>query len=252
MCGRFTLRASPEEVRETFGYAAQPNFPPRCNIAPTQPVAIVRSENAAPAFALVRWGLLPPWVKDIKAFPTLINARSEQATEKPAFRAAMRRRRCLVPADGFYEWQKTKTGKKQPYYIRRPDGGLFAFAGIWESWMDAEGNELETAAILTTSANALLAPIHDRMPVVVRKGDRERWLDSEHVPPGDLADILQPAPDGYFAAYPVSTRVNAVANDDEGLVAPLAEETTPPSVAKPKRGKGGSSGASGGGQMSLF
>ena len=167
MCGRFTLRVTPEQAREAFGYEAKPNFPPRYNIAPTQPVAIIREEQDRPEFALVRWGLIPPWVKDLKAFPTLINARSEQAAEKPAFRNAIRRRRCLIPADGFYEWQKTPTGKKQPFLIERPDSRVFAFAGLWESWMDAEGNELDSAAILTTQANETLAPIHDRMPVVI-------------------------------------------------------------------------------------
>lgn len=248
MCGRFTLRISPEEVRDAFGYPEQPNFPPRHNIAPTQPIAIVRGGLTGPSFALVRWGLLPPWVKDIKAFPTLINARSEQAADKPAFRAAMRRRRCLIPADGFYEWQKTPTGKKQPHYICKPDRRVFAFAGLWESWMDAEGNELETAAILTTRANAALEPVHHRMPVVISPVDHARWLDGDHVPPVEIADLLEPAPDGFFNAYPVSTRVNAVANDDAGLVVPMAEDTTPPAQPGGKRKKDPSDG----GQMSLF
>ena len=248
MCGRFALHVSPEQVREAYGYAAKPNFPPRYNIAPTQPVAIVREEQGKPEFALVRWGLIPPWVKDIRTFPTLINARSEQAAEKPAFRNAIRRRRCLIPADGFYEWQKTPTGKKQPFLIERPDSRVFAFAGLWESWMDAEGNELDSAAILTTQANETLAPIHDRMPVIIEPENYGKWLDADHVPPVELADLMAPARNDFFHAYPVSTRVNAVANDDEGLVAPLAEDTTPP--AQPK--KKAKDSKAGNGQMSLF
>ena len=176
-------------------------------------------------------------MKDIKAVPTLINARSEEAAGKPAFRAAMRRRRCLIPADGFYEWQKTGTGKKQPHFIRRRDGAVFGFAGLWESWMDADGNELETAAILTTAANDTLRPLHHRMPVVVAASDHARWLDARTYAPEDIADILRPAPDDVFTAYPVSTRVNAVANDDEGLIEPLGETETPPAPPKKRKGK---------------
>ncbi|MFN0262688.1 SOS response-associated peptidase [Tepidamorphus sp. 3E244] len=254
MCGRYLLRTSPEEVRDTFGYAAQPNFPPRYNIAPTQPIPIVREDagdRASPEFALVRWGLLPPWVKDIKDFPTLINARSEEAANKPAFRTAMRRRRCLIPADGFYEWQKAENGKKQPYLIQRPDAQVFAFAGLWETWMDAQGNELESAAILTTAANETLTPLHHRMPVVIEKEDRARWLHCDETSGDDISDLLKAAPEDYFRAFPVSTRVNSVANDDESLVVPLADEQTPAATDKEKPSAKKKPKA-GDGQMSLF
>ena len=144
----------------------QPNFPARYNVAPTQPVPIVRMFEGKRQFALVRWGLLPSWVKDPKAFALLINARGETAADKPAFRAAMKRRRCLIPADGFYEWQAVG-GRKQPFYVRAKSGAPFAFAGLWETWIGPNGEELETAAIVTTNANKTLAPIYDRMPVIV-------------------------------------------------------------------------------------
>lgn len=239
MCGRFTLATPPEQIRRYFGYAEQPNFPPRYNIAPTQPVAIVRSASGARQFALVRWGLLPPWVKDVKGFPLLINARSEEAAGKPAFRNAMRRRRCLVPADGFYEWQAPAAsgGRKAPFAVRRPDGGPFAFAGLWELYSDADGNEIETAAILTGAANHTLAPIHHRSPVVIEPADFDRWLDvsSDSVEP--VADLLRPPPDDFFTAFAVSTRVNAVANDDPGLILPVEGEAIPPQarLAEPAR-----------------
>jgi len=249
MCGRYSLTLPPQEIRAFMGFTEQPNFPPRYNIAPTQPIAIVRLVSGARSFTLMRWGLLPSWVKDPKDFPTLINARGESAATKPAFRAAMRRRRCLIPADGFYEWQKSGKGRKIPHLIRRPDGGPFAFAGLWETWMGATGEELDTAAIVTTDANERLTPLHDRMPVVVMPEDFDRWLDADANPPADVAGLLRPAPEDYFEAFPISTRVNSVANDDAEIQAPLAEDSTPPAEErKPekKRKKGDD------GQMSLL
>lgn len=228
MCGRYSLTLPPQEIRAFMGFLEQPNFPPRYNIAPTQPIAVVQLVSGARAFTLMRWGLLPSWVKDPGDFPTLINARGETAATKPAFRAAMRRRRCLIPADGFYEWQKTRHGRKVPHLIHRPDGGPFAFAGLWETWMGASGEELDTAAIVTTNANERLTPLHDRMPVVIMPGDFDRWLDADTHPPADVADLLVPAPEDYFTAFPISTRVNSVANDDAEIQLPLAEESTPP------------------------
>ncbi|MEJ8571687.1 SOS response-associated peptidase [Microbaculum marinum] len=250
MCGRYALTLPPQAVREFMGFLELPNFPPRYNIAPTQPIAVVRLSSGARSFTLMRWGLLPSWVKDPKDFPTLINARSEGAAAKPAFRAAMRRRRCLIPADGFYEWQKTHNGRKVPHLIRRPGGAPFAFAGLWESWMGADGSEIDTATIMTTAANDHLRPLHDRMPVIVMPDDFDRWLDATDRPADDVADLLRAAPEDYFEAFPISTRVNSVANDDADIQAPLAEPTTPPAEERkpqPKKAKGGD-----GGQMSLL
>ena len=180
MCGRYTLTASPEALRALFAYAEQPNLPQRFNIAPTQPIPIVRLVEGKRQFALVRWGLLPSWVKDPKTFTLLINARGEGVTDKPAFRAAMKRRRCLIPADGFYEWQKAGE-RKRPFYVHAKSGKPLAFAGLWETWTGPNGEELDTAAIVTTRANRTLAPIHDRMPVIVPPEAFDLWLNSNEV-----------------------------------------------------------------------
>ncbi|WP_436642985.1 SOS response-associated peptidase [Microbaculum sp. FT89] len=232
MCGRYSLSLPPQEIRAFFGFPEQPNYPPRYNIAPTQPIAVVRLVHGQRSFALMRWGLLPSWLKDPKGFPTLINARGDTVATKPAFRGAMRHHRCLIPADGFYEWQKTDLGRKVPHLIRRPDRGPFAFAGLWETWLGADGSELDTATIVTTDANKTLMPLHDRMPVVVQPRDFDRWLDAEANAPKDVADILEPAPEDYFEAFPISTRVNSVANDDPAIQTPLAEATTPPAETR--------------------
>jgi putative SOS response-associated peptidase YedK len=220
MCGRYAVTSAPEAIRALFGYPEQPNFPPRYNIAPTQPIAIVRLVDGKRQFALVRWGLLPPWVKDPKNFSLLINARGESLTDKPAFSAAVKRRRCLVPADGFYEWKAGKAGKagKQPYFVRAKSGGPIAFAGLWETWMGPNGEELETAAIVTTRANRTLGGIHDRMPAIVPPDAFNLWLDCAHVDVETAMTLVTPAPDAVLEAYEVSTAVNRTANDNPKLV----------------------------------
>ncbi len=227
MCGRFLLTAPPEAVAALFGVAGFHPFPPRYNIAPGQPLVIVREVAGRRRLELVRWGLLPGWVKNPTDFPTLINARSETALEKPAFRAAMRHRRCLVPATGFYEWQRA--GRiRQPMLIRPAEGGLVGFAGLWEEWIDGDGGVHETAAILTTAASADVAPIHDRMPAVIAPEDFSRWLDVTHVDSREAAGLLRPAPDGAFGAYPVSTRVNSAAIDEPDLAEPVQPQAPSP------------------------
>ena len=219
MCGRYAITSTPEAIRQLLGYLEQPNFPPRYNVAPTQPIPIVRLEHGARKFALVRWGLIPGWVEDPKKFSLVINARSDNVTTKPAFRNAMRYRRCLVPADGFYEWQAVGPGAKRPFYIRRKDGAPIAFAGLWEVWSGPNGEEMETAAIVTTDANRTLRPLHDRMPVMLAPEAYEMWLDCRNVDAETAAALLIPAPDGLLEAYPISTAVNRVANDDASLIA---------------------------------
>lgn len=226
MCGRYTLTATPEDVRRLFEFLEQPNFPPRHNIAPTQPVGIVRQEHGGRHFALVRWGLVPPWVKDPASFSLLINARSETAAGKPSFRGAMRHHRCLFPASGFYEWRQTPDGK-QPYYISPSDGGLMAFAGLWETWSDPDGGDIDTGAILTTAANRTIGQIHHRMPAILMPEDFASWLDTGNVMARHASELLRPAPEDYLTAVPVSTRVNSVANDDEELLQPIAPELKP-------------------------
>jgi putative SOS response-associated peptidase YedK len=233
MCGRYTVIASPEVIRALFGYQEQPNFPPRYNVAPTQPIAIVRLVEGKRHFALVRWGLLPSWVKDPKTFTLLINARGETAAEKPAFRAAMKRRRCLIPADGFYEW-KALGGRKQPYFIRAKSGEPFAFAGLWETWTGPNGEELETAAIVTTTANRTLAAIHDRMPVIVPPAAFDLWLDSDTVDPTTASALIAPAPENLLEAFPVSTQVNRTANDNPKLVEEVSVSAEPEPAPAPK------------------
>lgn len=199
MCGLYNLSHSSDEVAAYFDYGEEVQFPPRDYVAPGQPVAIVRREendaSGAPHFALVRWGFVPSWAKEVMPGKPLINARAETVAEKPSFRNAFRRRRCLVPASGFYEWQGDVPGRKVPYYVPRADGGLVAFAGVWEHWMGPDGSELESMAILTTAANEALAPIHHRMPVVIRHGDFARWLGADEAPD----DLLKPAPNDFFA-----------------------------------------------------
>src|SRR5436853_7309211 len=162
MCGRYLITSNPEALRRLFRYLEQQNFPPRYNIAPTQPVPVVRIAEGERHFALVRWGLVPAWVKDPRAFSLLLNARAESINEKPAFRNAMKRRRCLIPADGFYEWRQAGNIRR-PHVVRPVGGGPIAFAGLWETWMGPNGEEMETAAIVTTQASADIAPIHPRM-----------------------------------------------------------------------------------------
>ena len=220
MCGRYTVTSAPEALRALFRYAEQPNFPPRYNIAPTQPIGIVRLVDGQRQFALVRWGLLPSWVKDPKTFSLLINARGESVIDKPAFRAAMKRRRCLIPADGFYEWQATGN-RKRPFYVRAKSGAPLAFAGLWESWMGPNGEELDTAAIVTTRANKTLAPIHERMPVIVPEEAFDLWLNTNAADAQTAAALIAPAPDSLLEAYEISTAVNRTANDNAKLLEPL-------------------------------
>lgn len=199
------------------------NVAPRFNIAPTQPVlAIIPSQtgkgNEATHF---QWGLVPTWAKDVSIGSKMINARAETVAEKPAFRHAFRRRRCLIPASGFYEWQGRPSGPKQPFWISAADGGLLTFAGLWESWMSADGSELETCTIITTTANETLAPIHARMPVIVAPADFQTWLDvSDETATAAASALLRSAADDVTTAQPVSTRVNSVRNDDASLIEP--------------------------------
>src|ERR1043166_4445725 len=212
MCGRYCMTSAPEAIRALFRYREQPNFPARYNIAPTQPVPIVRMAHGERQFALVRWGLIPAWVKDPKDFSLLINARGESVNDKPAFKYAMKRRRCLLPADGFYEW-KPVGNSKRPYLARPTAGGPITFAGLWETWMGPNGEEMETAAIVTTVANRALAAIHERMPVIVAPDAFDFWLDCAKVDAETASALIVPARETLLEAYKISPAVNRVAND---------------------------------------
>ena len=237
MCGRFTITTPPEALRALFNYVEQPNFPPRYNIAPTQPVPIVTLINGQRHFQLVRWGLVPSWSKEMPK-SVLINARAETIHEKPSFRGGIRHRRCLVPADGFYEWQTGQGGTKQPYLIRRKDRTPFAMAAIWEDWLTADGSELDSCAIITTAANDTLAPIHHRMPVILDPKEWDRWLDAVETPAKEATKLLQPAPNDLMDAVPVSDRVNRVSQDDPTLLDPVPAGSSKSANEKPKGGKG--------------
>ncbi len=220
MCSRYSLTSPPEAVRQLFGYETAEDFPPRYNIAPSQPVLIVRnSQKAEPEPALVRWGLIPSWVKDPREFSMLINARSETAMEKPSFRGSIRHKRCLVPVDGFYEWTG-KPGAKQPHLIRLKSHRLFAFAGIWEHWLGADGSEFDSMAILTTSANADMSHIHDRMPVFVPPSAFDRWLDCRPGTADFITGLLVAPPDGEIEIIAVSPKLNNPRNEGPELQTP--------------------------------
>ena len=237
MCGRFVITSPPEALRQIFGYLEQPNFPPRYNIAPTQPVPVVILENGGRHFRLMRWGLVPSWVKDPRKFTLLINARSETVLEKPAFKNAIKRRRCLIPADGYYEWQDA-SGRKRPFFIHRRDGRPVGFAALAETWMGPNGEEMETAAIITTTANRELAGLHDRMPVIVPPEAFNLWLDCSNVDATIAAALFVLAREGLLEAYEVSPAVNRVANDGPQLIEPVSAAAAAPAVKEPaKRAK---------------
>ena len=223
MCSRYNLTTTLEAVRNYFGAWNGEPFPPRYNIAPTQPALIVRLDhNHSRELALVRWGLIPSWAKDPARLSLMINARAEGATEKASFRGAMRHRRCLVPANGFYEWTG-KPGARQPHLIRRPDGGLLAFAGLWESWLGADGSEIDTMAILTVAANQAISPIHDRMPAILQPEDFDAWLDTRSFKAEMAAEMIRPAPDGLLEHIAVDPRLNNSRNEGPELIAPYRD-----------------------------
>ena len=224
MCGRYTQAMSWHEMVRLYRItetARAPNLNPRYNAAPSQQVPIVRATAAGGrALIMVRWGLVPPWARDGTIGSRLINARAETVAEKPSFRGAFKARRCLVPADGFYEWT-TAGGVRQPHRIVRRDRQGFAFAGLWERWdRDPGGAPLETCAIVTTVASDDLRAIHGRMPVILDPADYDAWLDVAATAPVDAARLLRPFPDGLLEAYPVDRRVNDARNDDAECAAP--------------------------------
>jgi putative SOS response-associated peptidase YedK len=224
MCGRFTLTDPDQELAVQFNLPRIPDIPPRYNIAPTQPVAAVRVTpgNLARELALLHWGLIPFWAKDPTIGSRMINARSETAAEKPSFRAAFRRRRCLIVADGFYEWQKVN-GAKQPFYVHLHGGRPFAFAGLWEHWEGPEEAVIDSCTILTTQPNELIRPVHNRMPVILGPEDYDVWLDPEFEEVERLQSLLRAYPSEEMEAYPVSRWVNTPDHDDPRCIQPLAE-----------------------------
>jgi len=225
MCGRYTL-SKLEQILRQFPEITSlpPEMAARFNIAPTQPIAAITNEHPDRLEHLY-WGLVPSWAKDVSIGNKMINARAETLAEKPSYRTALKRRRCLIPADGFYEWQKNPDGKtKTPMYIRMKSGAPFAFAGLWEVWHSPDGSELPSGTIITTRPNALMASIHDRMPVILPCDAYQKWLDPEERPAETFTGLLNPYPVEEMEAYPVSRQVNSPRNEGSRLIEPVVSE----------------------------
>lgn len=231
MPGRFAITSSPASLREFFGYVEEPDFPPRYNIAPTQPIAIVTaspySQGRRRHFTLMRWGFLPAFVKDPNAFSLLINARAETLSEKRSFQAAVKRRRCLVIADGFYEWLRGPGAKRaeRSFRIGRRNGEPMGLAGLYETWSDPSGGEIDTACIITTAPNKLIATISDRMPAIIDRRDFHLWLDNDRVEPSAATALLRPAPEEWLEIVEIGPSINRVGNDDAEVQRPIAAPT---------------------------
>jgi putative SOS response-associated peptidase YedK len=220
MCGRYTLRTPVDSVAEAFEIEEYPSsITPNYNIAPTQEVAAVVEEDEKRKLEMLHWGLIPSWAKDPSIGNKMINARAETVAEKPSFRRAFKVRRCLILADGFYEWKKTDGGK-QPYHVKMEDGSLFAFAGLWETWQN--GEEIRSCTIITTDANDLMSEIHHRMPVILHPEDYAMWLDHDFEEKEVLTTLLKPYPADVMEAYPVSRRVNKPSNNEPSVLEPAS------------------------------
>jgi putative SOS response-associated peptidase YedK len=233
MCGRTVVKAKVREYASMFDVLKVPDLIPNYNVAPTQLVPVVRlkPEDNTREMVMLKWGLIPAWAKEPAIGSRMINARADTVAEKPAFREAFRRRRCLMVTDGFYEWQKTN-GRKQPYFIGMKDESPFAFAGLWECWEDPFSGPVESCALITTDANDVVRPIHNRMPVILEPVSYEKWLDPKVEDPAELKDVLVPLPALKMKAYPVSTLVNKVENNSPECLAPVIIE---PVSASPQK-----------------
>ena len=245
MCGRYAVTLPPEAMRDLFKTANAIDFPPRHNIAPTQPIVAIMEEQGMRVAKLVRWGFVPGWVKDPREFPLLINARAESMAEKPAFRDALKHMRCVIPASGYYEWRTGPDKTKQPYYITMAEGEPMALAGLYSIWVGPDGEEVDTAATITVAANPDLAVIHDRMPAILTPETIDDWLNVREVNARAAYPLARPLPLGMVKFYPVSTRVNSAKMDDAGLLEAVTVERPAPQ-AKPKKVQTGS------GQLDLF
>ncbi len=221
MCGRFTLQEPPELLAEIFGLIEIPVFPSRYNIAPSQQVPVIRKDaGGRNHVGLLHWGLIPSWAKDQSIGSRMINARAETVHEKPAFRIAIRCRRCIIPSSGFFEW-KLENGRKIPYYVRLKGDSPMCFAGIWDNWKSPEGNIIESFSILTTSSNKLIEPLHARMPVLLHPEEFSLWLCREVTDPEKLKHLYQPYPADLMEMYPVSQLVNSPKNEGAELIEPV-------------------------------
>ena len=224
MCSRYNLTSPHEAVRDAFRYQNNEVFPPRYNIAPTQPVGVVRLDHVGNRIlTLVRWGLIPSWVKDPRNFATLVNARAETVAEKSSFRGALRHKRCLVPANGFYEWTGPARARR-PYHFRPRGSGLLALAGLFETWLGADGSEIDTMAILTVAANRKVAAVHDRMPAIIMPPDFDAWLDCRSGESTAAAQMLVPADDELLDAVEIDRKLNDPRNEGAALLVSVAAQ----------------------------
>lgn len=221
MCGRYVINVDSDTIQQAFDLDQVVDFAPRYNIAPTQYAPVITNESSK-QLSMYRWGLVPSWAKEISIGSKMINARADGIAEKPSFRSAFKRRRCLVPVTGFYEWQKGEGKTKTPMYIHLKDQELFALAGLWEVWHSPDGDELRTFTIITTDANDFMTPIHNRMPVILRKADYATWLDPNDVPASVLQPLLKPFDPRQMDAYEVSRAVNTPSIDEPDLIRPVA------------------------------
>jgi len=235
MCGRYRLTAKERYLRDHFGLDVGVKWLPRWNIAPTQMIPTIRQHPKEPIriFSLMRWGLIPYWAKDASIGLKTINAMSETAAVKPVFRDAFKYRRCLIPADGFYEWKKIGPKQKQAYNFGTLQGSVFAFAGLWDRWRQPDNTMIETCAILTTPPNSLVAEMHDRMPAILNEEDYDRWLDPGITDPERVADCLTPFDPKLMKKYPVSNRVNRPENDDESCAEEIPPDNAPLNLFEP-------------------
>jgi putative SOS response-associated peptidase YedK len=246
MCGRYAATLPPEMMVELFNLLNRIDFPPRYNITPTQPVAAIWQQSGRRTVQLVRWGLIPGWVKDPRTFPLVFNARSEGMIEKPSFRDAVRHGRCIIPASGYFEWMKGEDGKRRPYYITMADGSPMAFAGLYTNWMGPNGEEQDTAAIVTVEPNLEISSIYDRMPAILRGAAIDDWLNTAEVGPMEAASLAEPPPPGTMTYHPVGKAVGRADAEGPELIEPIdpaAEEEDSPRRRKK---------AAMAGQLSLF
>lgn len=239
MCGRYAATLPPEMMVELFKLLNRIDYPPRYNIAPTQPIPVIWEQEARRTIQLVRWGFVPGWVKDPREFPMIINARAESLEEKPSFRDAIKRTRCVVPASGYYEWMKGPDGKKQPYYITLEDDEVMAFAGLYSTWSGPQGEEVDTAAIVTVEPNLEISSIYDRMPAILRSEQAiDDWLNTRDVTARDAMKLASPPPPGAMKYHPVGKAIGSALSEGPELIRPLsAEEMATEAAEKPVRRK---------------
>jgi putative SOS response-associated peptidase YedK len=250
MCGRYAATLPPEMMAELFKLLNQIDYPPRYNITPTQPIAVIWEQEARRTVQLVRWGFVPGWVKDPREFPLLINARAEGLIEKPSFRDAIKRSRCVIPASGYYEWMKGEDGRKRPYYITLENDEPMAFAGVYSNWIGPQGEEIDTAAIVTVEPNLEISSIYDRMPAILRGEEAiDDWLNTRDIPAKAAVQLASPPPPGAMKYHPVGKAIGSALAEGPELIRPLTpEELEAEAAAAPIRRKK-AAGASGQGEL---